>query len=64
MNIKIELQPFSTPNFVLEKQKPGLKQDGFKEGRVYDLNEIEKDELEKMCKDFRDEIMRKAGYEK
>ena len=61
MKHEIELQPFRTPNFVLPVQKPGNRQDGFHDAGSIPLSELSKETLEAMCKQFRDDIMRKAG---
>lgn len=61
--MKVELHPFQTPNFVIAVTKPQPRQEGFKQAPSYPLSDVPKDELEAMCKAFRDEVMKKAGYQ-
>lgn len=63
MEIKIELQPISTPNYVLAKMPPGKREDGFKEGLKYRLPELPVDVLSGLCDEFRVEVFKKAGKE-
>ena len=58
--LKINVQPFTTPNFVLARMPPRLKQDGFAEAPKWALSEIDADVLSILCDDFRAEIFRKA----
>lgn len=58
--LKVELVPFSTPNFVLEKTAPRPRDEGFKEPRSHALHEVDSDTLSIMCDDFRAEVFRKA----
>ena len=60
MEMKLELQPFRTPNYVLAKAKIGLRQDGFTEGPKWALKEVPADILAVMCDQFRKEIFLKA----
>lgn len=62
-NIKVELRPFSVPNFVIQVMAPGKRQDGFKEAPSYALSELDADTLSEMCDEFRAEIFKKAGKE-
>lgn len=61
--LQIELQPFQTPNFVRVVGTPGLRQDGMKELTCYPLSDLDPMTLDKLCRDFRDEVFRKAGKE-
>ena len=61
--IEIELQPFTTPNFVLAVSKPGMKQDGMQELPSYPLSSLDSWTLDKLCSEFRDEVFKKAGKE-
>lgn len=64
VTLEIELQPFQTPNFVRAAVgKPGLKQDGWQELPCYPLSDLDSLTLDKLCREFRDEIFRKAGKE-
>jgi hypothetical protein len=59
--IEVELQPFTVPDHVLAVAKEGLKQDGMKATPKYILSDLSSETLDQMCKDFRNEIFRKAG---
>jgi hypothetical protein len=61
--LQVELQPFKTPNFVLAVQKPGKREDGMQETPSYPLSDLDSLTLDKLCRDFRDEVFRKAGKE-
>lgn len=61
VEIKLDLLPFNTPNYVLVKQQPGGKEDGFKEGLKFHLKELDPCTLAKLCDEFRTEIFKKAG---
>ncbi len=59
--LTVELQPFTTPNFVRAVMPPGKREDGFKETPCYPLSDLDPLTLDKLCEDFRDEVFRKAG---
>ncbi len=61
--LEVELQPFQTPNFVRAVGKPGLEQDGMKELPCYPLSDLDSYTLDRLCRDFRDEVFKKAGKE-
>lgn len=58
--IEKEIIPFEVPTFVRVVSKPGLKQDGFKESPKIMLNELDETTLNTLCKEFRDEVFRRA----
>ena len=60
VKIEIELQPFQAPNYVLVKERPGKREDGFKEGMKFHLSDLDSYTLDKLCNDFRDEVFKKA----
>lgn len=60
ISVKTELQPFSVPNYVLVKGRPGLRQDALKEGMKYHVSELDEAMLEALCRQFRDDVFRKA----
>lgn len=62
MKHEIELQPFRTPNFVLQVSPPGKREDGYKETPKYELAELSRETLEEMCAAFRAEVLTKAGF--
>ena len=61
MKHTIELQPFSTPNFVRPVLPIGRRQDGFVEVPPIPLSDLSVDTLEKLCAEFRNEVFKKAG---
>lgn len=63
VKMEVDLLPFKIPNYVLEKQKPGKREDGFKDGRKFHLSELDPLTLSKLCNEFRREIFKKAGKE-
>jgi hypothetical protein len=60
MKMNIELKPFNTPNFVIQKVAAGKRQDGFTEAPKYSLCEIPAETLDELCNEFRAEIFKKA----
>jgi len=64
INIKLDLQPFTVPNYVLVKEKPRPREDGFKEGRKFHLSELDTVTLDKLCNNFRAEVFKKAKKKK
>jgi len=40
-NIELELQSFTVPNYVLVKEKPGRREEGFQEGMKFHLSELD-----------------------
>lgn len=63
MKLEIELLPFTVPNFVQAKGKPGQRQDGFHPSPSYPLADLSDETLAEMCETFRREVFRKAGRE-
>lgn len=61
MKITIDLRPFQTPNYAIY-QFPLKLNEPSREPISFPLSEIPRNELEAMCKAFRDEVMKKAGY--
>jgi len=61
--MQVELQPFQTPNFVRAVTKPGKREDGIQESPCYPLSDLDAETLDKLCRDFRAEVFRKAGKE-
>jgi hypothetical protein len=64
VEMELDLLPFKTPNYVLVKQEPGKREDGFKEGPKFHLKDIDSFTLEKLCDDFRREVFKKAGKQR
>ena len=63
VEMELDLLPFKTPNFVLVKQEPGKREDGFKEGPKFHLKDLDSLTLDKLCDDFRNEVFKKAEKE-
>jgi len=61
--MKIELNPWIVPNFVIGKMPPGRRQDGFNPDAApkWALAEVDADTLAAQCDQFRAEEFRKAG---
>lgn len=55
--MKIKLQPFSTPNFVIQQMPSRPRQDA----PSYQLSEVDAEVLAAMCDAFRAEVFRKTG---
>jgi len=58
---RIELQPFSVPNYVIAVMPPRPRQEGIIEPPKFHLSELSTETLELLCKDFRDAVMAKAA---
>lgn len=61
MEMKVKLQPFQTPNYVIAESKPGLKQDGMVERPMWHVKEVDENTLSEMCDQFRRDVFEKAG---
>jgi len=64
MSIKldIELEPFRTPNYVLVKQRPKPRQEGYNgDTPKYHISELDSETLGALCDEFRAAIFEKAG---
>lgn len=59
--VKIDLLPFTTPNYVLQRMPPRPRQDGLTFAPKYPLCDVPADDLAALCDQFRAEIFRKAG---
>lgn len=61
MKLKIELNDWITPNFVIQKTAPGKRQDGIKEPMKFAIADLDELTLSELCNNFRAEIFQKAG---
>ena len=61
MEMKVRLQPFQTPNYVISESKQGLRQDGIVESPKWHIKEVDEKTLSEMCDQFRKDIFEKAG---
>ena len=59
--MKVKLQPFSTPNYVIAESKSELKQDSMVESPKWHIKEVDETTLSEMCDQFRKDIFEKAG---
>lgn len=59
--LEVELQPFQTPNFVRAVVPPGKREDGMQEAPCYPLHALDNMTLDKLCRDFRQDVFAKAG---
>jgi hypothetical protein len=58
--MKLKLQPFTVPNYVVAEMQPGLKQDGIKEAPKWPLRDVDPDTLAELCDEFRRAVFLKA----
>ena len=58
--MKIELRPFTVPNFVIQVQTPRQREDGFYNAPSYPLRDVDAETLAAMCAEFRAAIFAKA----
>ena len=61
MKMEIELHPFTTPNFVIQKVEPRPRQEGMIEAPKYHLRELDPATLSRLCDQFRRDVFEKAG---
>jgi hypothetical protein len=59
VSMEVELIPFGVPNFVLAVGKPGVRQDGFKEGLKFPVSEVPEETLIKMADQFKVDLLKK-----
>lgn len=57
---KVELRPFTIPNFVIQVVPARPRQEGFSEAPKYHLSELSNETLSSMCNEFRDGVFAKA----
>lgn len=61
--MKIKIQPWQTPNFLIGQMPDGRRQDGFNPDAApkWALAEVDTETLAEQCDAFRAEVFRKAG---
>lgn len=59
--MKLELEPWQTPNFVIFKMPPRPRGEGLNEAPKLPLAEVDVMVLSDLCDEFRAEVFRKAG---
>jgi hypothetical protein len=60
-SLKIDLVPFSTPNYVFGQMPPRPRQDGPIEAPKWHLTEVDAVVLAQLCDEFRADVFKKAG---
>ena len=62
--IKLKLKPFMTPNFVIiQDERIAKREDGFNsDNKSLALKDVPRETLIEMCDQFKEEVLRKAGY--
>ena len=61
MEYKVKLQPFQTPNYVIMATSPGKREDGWKEAPKFHISTLDKEDLIKLCDEFKENVLKKAG---
>ena len=61
MEMKIELQPMTVPNFVTQKGSVRSREEGFTEAPKYALKDMDTETLDKLCNQFRADVFAKAN---
>jgi hypothetical protein len=60
MKMKIQLQPFMVPNYVLALSEPRPRQEGFIEASKWHIREVDEETLSGLCDLFRHDVFMKA----
>jgi len=58
-SIKIELKPFTVPNFVIGADKTSSRQNDWTESSLYPLSEVDEEPLNDMFNEFKDAVFKK-----
>lgn len=58
VKLNLDVQPFTTPNFVRLAVDSG---DATKEGYPVSIKELDAETLERLCEQFREDVFTKAG---
>ena len=58
--MNVEMVPWQVPNFISGKMPVRARQEGFKPGPVWALNEVDVETLVKQCDRFRASVFEKA----
>ncbi|MCW8988351.1 MAG: hypothetical protein OQK75_11860 [Gammaproteobacteria bacterium] len=62
IKLNIELKPFIVPEYVLIKQKPKSRQEGFNANpEKFHLKDLDAETLGQLCDEFRASVFTKAG---
>ncbi|MEM7209548.1 MAG: hypothetical protein AAF434_17145 [Pseudomonadota bacterium] len=60
IEVRVKLQPFRTPNFVLVEDDTRPRQEGFQESPKYALSDLDATTLSQLCDKFREDVFKKA----
>jgi hypothetical protein len=61
MEHTIKLHPFAVPDFVVQAQTPGNREDGWRKAIVVPISELSAATLGELCDEFRRDVFAKAG---
>lgn len=60
IEVKVKLQPFRVPNYVICEVPASRRQDGMQEAPKYKLSELDDETLDNLCRQFKDDVFAKA----
>ena len=60
VTLKVKLQPFKVPNYVLAEVPFGRREEGIQEGPKYSLEDLDAETLDRLCDEFRNAVFLKA----
>jgi hypothetical protein len=60
MEVKLQLQPMSVPNYVIAMMPPRERQEGMIESPKFHLRELGPEVLAELCDEFRKNVFAKA----
>jgi hypothetical protein len=58
--MKVKLQPFTVPNFIIQDTEAGSRSDGFREKPKHALHEVPINILRDMCEEFTNSVLEKG----
>ncbi len=61
MEIRVKLQPFSVPNYVLAEPSAFMGKEGFNGVPKWELRDVDSQTLSDLCDQYRKDIFTKAG---
>lgn len=59
--MKIDLLPFTVPNYVIAKTAPGNRADGWVDAPKWHIRDVDTETLSELCDQFRADVFAKAG---
>lgn len=63
IKLKVNIKPFSVPNYVVAEAEARPRQEGFSEMPSIHLSDLDADTVHKLCDDFTRAVFKKAGVE-